>query len=121
MNFQTALILLKQGKKVRRSHWHKHFFLRMDYKGDVLEMGGHRNFPMKYNSIMGTDWEVFEEFDDTELTQSLLSLIKKSEKYPDQAIELLNQYFPKGDKKRGEAMVILSMAWLEGKEQRGKK
>ena len=38
--------------------------------------------------------------------------------YPEKAIELLDKYFPKGEKfsRRGEAMVILSMAFIEGKK-----
>lgn len=43
------------------------------------------------------------------------------QKYPEKAIELLDKYFPKGEKfsRRGEAMVILSMAFLEGSIKEG--
>ena len=43
----------------------------------------------------------------------------KNEKnnHPNQAIELLDQYFPKGSKKRGEVMAILSLAWIEGRQE----
>ena len=61
MNFTDALKLLSQGKKIRRSHWHRNYFLKMNYKGQILEMNTQKNFPLKYQSTQGTDWEVFEE------------------------------------------------------------
>jgi len=36
-------------------------------------------------------------------------------RYPEKAMEYLNEHFPKGDKRRGEAMVLLGIAFLEGK------
>lgn len=36
------------------------------------------------------------------------------QKYPEEANKLLDEHFPKGDKRRGEALVILAMAFLEG-------
>lgn len=36
--------------------------------------------------------------------------------YPEEAFEILDEYFPKGDKKRGKAMVLLAIAFLEGKK-----
>ena len=61
MNFTNALGLLLQGKKMRRSHWHKPFFIKMNHKGQILEMNTQNNFPLKYQSTQGTDWEVLEE------------------------------------------------------------
>lgn len=41
----------------------------------------------------------------------------KKEKYPEKAIEYLDEKFPKGKTKfRGEAMCLLALAFLEGKE-----
>jgi hypothetical protein len=39
------------------------------------------------------------------------------DQYPDEAIRILDQYFPKGDKRRGEVMVILAIAFLEGEKK----
>lgn len=36
------------------------------------------------------------------------------EKYQQDAIELLNLYFPKGSKTRGKAMAILAVAFVNG-------
>jgi len=40
--------------------------------------------------------------------------MKRKEHHPNQSVELLDLYFPKGSKKRGEVMAILSLAWVEG-------
>ena len=40
--------------------------------------------------------------------------------YPEKAIDYLDEKFPKGNKKRGEAMALLAVAYLEGKEKREK-
>ena len=32
-------------------------------------------------------------------------------------IEYLDEYFPKGDKRRGEAMVLLALSRIEGKKE----
>ena len=41
---------------------------------------------------------------------------KMKEKYPEEAIELLEKTFPKGNKKRGEVMTIMALAFIEGKK-----
>jgi hypothetical protein len=40
--------------------------------------------------------------------------------YPEKIIEVMEKYFPKGNKKRGEALVLQAVAYLEGKEHREK-
>lgn len=42
-------------------------------------------------------------------------------KYPEEAIELLDEYFPKGNKQRGQAMAILAVAFVEGSKEDKKK
>ena len=37
-------------------------------------------------------------------------------KYPEKIIECIDKYFPNGDKRRGEALVLQAVAFLEGKE-----
>jgi len=39
------------------------------------------------------------------------------EKYPEGAIKYLDEHFPKGNKLRGEAMVLLSLSYLAGKKE----
>jgi hypothetical protein len=39
------------------------------------------------------------------------------ERYPEKAIEYLDEKFPKGDKRRGEAMVLLAIAFQEGEQE----
>ena len=34
--------------------------------------------------------------------------------YPNEAIKLVDKYFPKGHKQRGDALVILAIAFYEG-------
>ena len=34
--------------------------------------------------------------------------------FPEKATEYLDEYFPKGDKRRGDAIVLLCLAFLEG-------
>ena len=51
-----------------------------------------------------------------ELSDGFKDGMKKEEKYPDKAIEYLNKCFPKGNKKRGEAMCLLAITLWEGKE-----
>jgi len=46
------------------------------------------------------------------LTRNRIILL---EKYQQQAIELLDKYFPKGSKKRGEAIAILAVAFYDGR------
>jgi len=41
-------------------------------------------------------------------------------KYPEKAVEVIDKYFPKGDKRRGEALVLLAVAYNEGKGDEGK-
>lgn len=41
---------------------------------------------------------------------------KEQTRFPDEAIDILEKEFPKGSKKRGEAMAILAVAFNEGKE-----
>jgi hypothetical protein len=41
-------------------------------------------------------------------------------KYPEKAIEVIDKYFPKGDKRRGEALVLLAVAYNEGKDDGSK-
>ena len=38
-----------------------------------------------------------------------------TKEYPDDAIKKLDELFPKGNKKRGEAMAIMILAFIEGK------
>jgi len=46
---------------------------------------------------------------------------RKIKDYPNEAIKLLDKYFPKGHKQRGDVLVILAVAFLEGeKKRRGK-
>lgn len=40
----------------------------------------------------------------------------KQDNYPEKAIEYLDKQFPKGDKRRGEAMAILALAFQDGQE-----
>ena len=40
----------------------------------------------------------------------------RGQEYPTKAMKYLNKHFPKGHKKRGDAMVLLAVASLEGKE-----
>jgi len=40
--------------------------------------------------------------------------------YPKKIIECIDKYFPKGNRKRGEALVLQAVAYIEGKEQREK-
>lgn len=35
--------------------------------------------------------------------------------YPEKIIEVMNQFFPKGDKRRGDALVLQALAFIEGK------
>ena len=35
-------------------------------------------------------------------------------KFPEKATKYLDEHFPKGDKRRGEALVVLALAFLEG-------
>ena len=37
-------------------------------------------------------------------------------KYPEKAIEYIDAHFPKGDKRRGEVLVVNAIAFMEGKE-----
>lgn len=37
-------------------------------------------------------------------------------KYPEKATEYLNEHFPEGNKKRGDAMVLVALAFMEGRE-----
>ena len=47
--------------------------------------------------------------------QSILLLNnKKAGRYPDEAIKYLDKYFKKGDKRRGEAMALMAIAYFEG-------
>ena len=61
MNFQEIMIELKNGKKIRRAHWCKSYFLQKDWKGNIVEMNGDKNWRIKYQSTQGRDWEVYEE------------------------------------------------------------
>lgn len=42
------------------------------------------------------------------------------QEYPKKATNYLDEKFPKGDKRRGEAMTLLALAFLEGKERKKK-
>ena len=39
-----------------------------------------------------------------------------TEEYPEKIIECIDEHFPKGDKRRGDALVLQAVAFLEGKE-----
>lgn len=41
-----------------------------------------------------------------------------TEEYPEKIIECINKHFPEGDKRRGDALVLQAVAFLEGKELR---
>jgi hypothetical protein len=43
------------------------------------------------------------------------------QQYPEDAIESLNKYFPKGHKDRGKVMMILSIAFAEGRKAQKEK
>lgn len=39
------------------------------------------------------------------------------EKYPEEIIKCIDKFFPKGNKKRGEALVLQAVAFIEGENQ----
>jgi len=45
--------------------------------------------------------------------------MKENTEYPKEIIRVVNNLFPKGDKRREDALVLQTVAYLEGKE-RGK-
>lgn len=40
------------------------------------------------------------------------------EEYPEKIIECMEKHFPKGDKRRGDALVLQAIAFIEGKEMK---
>lgn len=38
------------------------------------------------------------------------------EEYPEKIIECIDEHFPKGDKRRGDALVLQAIAFIEGRE-----
>lgn len=39
-----------------------------------------------------------------------------TDEYPEKIIECIDKHFPKGDKRRGDALVLQAIAFIEGKE-----
>ena len=94
---QTTKWLIR-GEKVRRSHWCKTFWLKQN-NGVICQWGRiNHPFPFKTSSLFAKDWETYEEVNED--------------------MEYLDNKFPKGDKRRGEAMVLLALARKEGKNNK---
>lgn len=51
----------------------------------------------------------------TKIRKTTKKLTKEEDReYPMETIEILDNLFPKGDKRRGDAILILAMAYSEG-------
>lgn len=70
--FETALVFLKQGKKIRRAAWpeHYHYIHLVEYKGEVgivMETNYKRGYwypneswLIRDEDLLAEDWEVVE-------------------------------------------------------------
>ena len=87
MEFKDILKEVVIGKKIRRKHWRKDYFLKgRIVNNDIVDCFG-EPFKFKITSFAGTDWEVYEEDSDIklkakkivdELVKPLENLIKKT-------------------------------------------
>ena len=59
-DFETALNWLTQGKKVRRKHWCKSYFIKLR-TNCICEMNSSNKFSFKLSSFYADDWELFNE------------------------------------------------------------
>ena len=75
MIFQDAVKAMKEGKKVRRDHWHKDFVYLMNEDTGIIKLSNRdiiENAPITRLEIGATDWEVAKKktLFDKMLTQS---------------------------------------------------
>jgi len=62
MNFIEAVKAMKEGKKVRRPLFKEHPSIGYIYKnGDYILRGDAGEFPMGFENLEATDWEIIEE------------------------------------------------------------
>ena len=98
MDFKNIIKELVIGKKIRRKHWHRDFFLKLGIKDSIIDCFGNP-FSFKLTSFSGKDWEIFEEkpkviiLDDNEL-----SILKYAEEFPKNWARICRGL----DKKKGE-------------------
>ena len=59
-DFEQATIWLRELKPIRRSHWCKTFYLKLNSNFQIVEMNG-KPFVMKLQSLCGQDWEIYKE------------------------------------------------------------
>lgn len=67
--FETALVFLKRGRKIRRAHWDDDFYLQLHkgepryfYQGELLdvELDAEEEESLSLSDIFAKDWEIVE-------------------------------------------------------------
>jgi len=128
--FQEAIRWLRQGKKVRRKDWNEGDYVFLNR--DVI-INNHKKL-VRFCNVVGLsakDWEVFkeefktlsdkitiqDEIGDNKMYNFLYQyqvkeftrLVKQDKEQEIINLDELDEYFPKGDNRRGEVLALLAV------------
>jgi len=97
MDFKNIIKELVRGKKIRRKHWHRNYFLKSGRNNLIVDCSG-KPFQFKITSFSATDWEIYKEkpkviiLDDNEI-----SIMNYAEEFPENWKKICDAL----DKKKG--------------------
>lgn len=106
-NWENARRWMTAGKKVRRNHWSKNFYIYSNRQGIISQSDG-KPFPLKLSTLQGNDWEIFNK------EQSDASIVIDKSKIRERLEQALDSQFPKHFcSERGQALVLFAMFDME--------